>query len=451
MNSSHQGTLSPRREAWQRLVGGLVFRVFILMLILYTVYHCVIALSPRMTTAVVTEAQEQIVTEGMATVFRDETVIRTAGQGLLISYPLENGAKVGADTELISVYTTMLDAASLEDIQTELHMLDEMIVAVARAERQYDYSTSAMGSASLGAVHEDIRAHILALSRGYAAGISSASLAAARAELLLSLDAYADITGADATNITPREALYARKSALLSSVMRGVRTMTLRDLVSTGGSGQGLPTFSGYFYHADHVDGYETVFTESALATMNITEYDTLLATPPSADIAGGTVLGKMVHSYRWSIALPVAYELAEEMTLGQSYTVIFPEEDGTSLTMTAERVIRSVGDGRAVVVLSCDTMPHGFRFTRHQTVQLVLQSLQGYRIPDTALQTVDGRECVYVLEDGSVRLREIEVISRGAGYVMVARPDEEFENGLSLYDVVITGGEGLYDGKYID
>ncbi len=451
MNASSQAPGSPRREAWQRLAGGLLFRIFILLLILYTVYHCIIALTPRMTTAVVTEAEEALVTEGMATIFRDETVIRTAGQGLLLSYPLENGAKVGATSEVINVYTTALDDGTLEELQTRLGVLDSLIVASARAERQYDYSTSAMGSASLAAIHDDVLAHILYLSRGFAAGTSFSALTAARAELLISLDAYAAITGADTTDIRPTEALYAQKSALLSTVMRGVRTMTLADLLYTDPGEQGLPTFSGYFYHADAVDGYETVFTRNALATMNITEYDAMLAMPPAADTVGATVLGKVVQSYTWSIALPMAYELADAVKLGESYSVVFPGEDGATLTMTTERIIRSVGDGRAVVVLSCDTMPQNFRFTRHQTVQLVLQSVQGYRIPDTALQTVDGRECVYVLDDGSVRLREVEVLLRGEGYVIVARPGEDFENGLSRYDVVITSGKDLYDGKYID
>lgn len=452
MNASGQAPLPPRREAWQRLAGGLLFRVFILLLILYTVYHCVVALTPRMTTAVVVEAQESLVTEGEATIFRNETVIHTTGQGLLLSYPLENGAKVGATSEVVNAYTTLLDAAALADMQAKLYALDTMISAAARAERQYDYSTTAMGSASLAAVHDDIRAHILALSQGFSEGTSFSALTGTRAELLLSLNAYAKISGnASAGSVSPSDALYAQKSALLSTVMRGVRTMTLQDLLYLPEGTEGLPTFSGYFYHANAVDGYETVFTETALATMNIAEYDALLALPPAAQMSGVTVLGKVVRSYHWSIALPVAYELADEVEIGKAYDIIFPQENGTTLTMIAERVIRSVGDGRAVVVLSCDEMPLNFNFTRHQPAQMVLKSIHGYRIPDTALQTVDGQECVYVLEDGSVRLRRIEVLLRGAGYVIVSCPDEAFENGLTLYDVVITGGEDLYDGKYID
>ena len=126
-----------RREAWRRLLGGVFFRVLIIALILYTVYHCVIAISPRMTTAVVSVGEESVVTEGKATIYRDERILTSDGWGLLVSYPLENGAKVSATSELVTLYTTTLDASALEDLQAEITVLDERIVAAKRAQRQY--------------------------------------------------------------------------------------------------------------------------------------------------------------------------------------------------------------------------------------------------------------------------------------------------------------------------
>ncbi|MBQ7338187.1 MAG: hypothetical protein IJW40_07010 [Clostridia bacterium] len=446
--------LSPRREAWQRLVGGIFFRIFILLLILYTVYHCVIAATPRMTTAVVNLGEESIVTEGTATIFRDETVLstpmlRTDGQEVLISYPLENGAKVSANSTLVTLYTTTLDAQSLALLQTQLHTLDRAIVASARAERQYPYTTAALTTASLGRVHDDIRSHILSLTRAASEGAMYTELVSLQSELALSLNVYATLTAANTGKVTPTEALEAQRSALLATVARSARTLTLQELMTGENGGEGMTSFSGYFYHADAVDGFERVFSRESLVTMNIVDYDAMLATPRN-EYAAGVLLGKAVGSYTWSITLPVAFDLADTLTIGDTYSVRFPEEDVT-LTMTLDRVIRSVGDGRAVLVLSADVMPTTFRFTRHQTAQLVTRTVQGYRIPDTALQTVEGEECVYVLQDGSVQLREITVLLRGNGYVIVAIPGEDEARGLSLHDVVITSGENLYDGKYID
>ena len=185
---------------------------------------------------------------------------------------------------------------------------------------------------------------------------------------------------------------------------------------------------------------------------MSIVEYDAMQASAP-AQYAGGTLLGKTVGSYAWSITLPVSFAVADTLTVGQTYEVSFPEEQNITVAMTLDRVIRSVAEERAVLVLSADVMPEDFRFTRFQTARLILEKIQGYRIPDTALHydDVSYDAYVYVLQDGSVRRRDVNVLLRADGYAIVAPPDEEGKTGLWLHDVVITSGKDLYDGKYID
>ena len=443
---------SLRKQAWQRLLGGVFFRVLILALILYTVYHCVVALTPRMTTAVVSVGEELVVTEGQATIFRDERVLTADGWGLLISYPLENGAKVSATSELVTLYTTTLDATTLQQLQSELSVLDARIVAAKRAQRQYAYSAAATTTASLRVVHADVRERMLALARATQGTTTFTIPAQTLAELELSLDTYADLSAGESANGSPVRALEERRAVLLSTVARSMRTMTLRELVLGQSDEQGFTSFSGYFYHADAVDGYENVFSREALATMSIMEYDAMHTADPTP-YAAGTLLGKTVGSYVWSITLPVSFAVADTLTVGEAYEVSFPEEQDATVTMTLDRVIRSVADERAVLVLSADVMPQSFRFTRFQTARLILDSVQGYRIPDTALHYAEttGAPYVFVLQDGSVRARDVEILLHGDGYAIVAAPDAEQDGGLRLHDVVITSGKDLYDGKYID
>ena len=365
-----------RREAWRRLLGGVFFRVLIIALILYTVYHCVIAISPRMTTAVVSVGEESVVTEGKATIYRDERILTSDGWGLLVSYPLENGAKVSATSELVTLYTTTLDASALEDLQAEITVLDERIVAAKRAQRQYTYSTGTTTTASLNAVHIDIREHMLALSRATGGADGFAIPADIMAEMALSLDVYADLGAAEAADGSPLQALEGRRAALISTVARSTRTLTLRELIVGQSTGeQGLTAFSGYFYHAGAVDGYENIFSRSALDTMSIVEYDAMQASAP-AQYAGGTLLGKTVGSYAWSITLPVSFAVADTLTVGQTYEVSFPEEQNITVAMTLDRIIRSLAEERAVLVLSADVMPEDFRFTRFQTARLILEKI---------------------------------------------------------------------------
>jgi hypothetical protein len=259
-------------------------------------------------------------------------------------------------------------------------------------------------------------------------------------ELTLLLHAHDTLTEPTALSLSPLEAIVGQRNALLATVARSTRTLTLREVVGE------QDALSGYFYHADAVDGYETVFSRAALATMNIADYDAMHRAQPLS-YAGRTLLGKTVQSYRWSLTLPVDLAVADDLTVGQTLDAHFPEEQDIALSMTLERIVRSVGDGRAVLVLTSDVMPPTFRFTRFQTVQLVLHTVRGYRVPETALRQDGAREYVYILEDGCVRERAVTVLMRGQGYVIV----EEQTEGLSHNDVVITGGKNLYDGKYID
>lgn len=438
---------SVRREAWQRLLGGMFFRVLILVLILYTVYHCAIALTPRMTTAVVREAEETVVTEGTAAIFRDEAIVRTTGQGWLISYPLESGAKVSATSTLATLYTTLLDDDTLADTQQRLQLLDHAIIACERAERLYAYTTSP------AQVHTDICDHLLTLTRAAARGERDRITDRSNAELLVLLYRYALLTDQDSDLTSPLQSLRSERSMLLSTVARSSRAITLSDVVTNLSSTEsGLSTFSGYFYHADQVDGYEDLFSRTALSTMNIVDYDALMALTPADPSIGGTLLGKTVSSYQWSMTLPVPFDLADQLTIGRTYSVIFPDEGSEEISMTLDRIIRSVGDGRAVLVLSADTTPEQFQYIRFQPARLVTERLSGYRIPETALQREDnGDVYVYILKGGCVRRRDISILYEGQGYVLVAIPGADDQNGLSLNDVVITSGKNLYDGKYID
>ena len=118
-----------RKEAWKRLAGSLLFRGFVLLLILYVLYHCIAAASDRLTTAVVTIGSESEVTEGRATLFRDEHVMTAKGIGYVLSYPLENGAKVSAHSPLVTVYDVALSEEDRVALQATVRSLDAQLIA----------------------------------------------------------------------------------------------------------------------------------------------------------------------------------------------------------------------------------------------------------------------------------------------------------------------------------
>jgi hypothetical protein len=62
-------------------------------------------------------------------------------------------------------------------------------------------------------------------------------------------------------------------------------------------------------------------------------------------------------------------------------------------------------------------------------------------------LRTVDGVEGVYIFKDSTVYFRRIEILYRGDGYCVVAEQNGR-EDYLALYDLLVTSGEDLYDGR---
>ena len=68
--------------------------------------------------------------------------------------------------------------------------------------------------------------------------------------------------------------------------------------------------------------------------------------------------------------------------------------------------------------------------------------------MPQSALYTVNGVEGVYIFKDSTVYFRRVEVLYRGDGYVIAAQNDDGNDAYLSGYDILITSGKDLYDGR---
>ena len=428
----------------KRLFRSLAFRIVIAVVILYTVYHCVAALSDRVVTDVITTGTDRLTVSGQAVLFRDETVVTLPGGHHLISYPQENGAKVNKTATLAELYPSYTDEETRRRAQITLRALDRQIALA----QQLPLSDML---ASLPGLQAEAREQILQNSRLASAGGSLSEVDRGAFELLLCLTRIEALTEQAISSASLLAALRAERQTLLGF---GTASQSVTAL------GAGIDT-TGYFFYADSVDGYEDIFTRSSLATMTIADFEALMQLPSRTYGSGETVVGKIVRGFRWSIALPVQSEVCDRVEVGKSYDVLF-RRDGRTLSLTLDRIIPSVADGRAVLVLSTSAMPKNFSYTRFSDVELVLEELEGYRIPETALHEEDGRTFVYVLEGGRVCLRYVEIVSRGEGYALAYAPTKaeresqtsdvyHYDRYLALQDIVITEGNRLYDGKYID
>ena len=433
------------KETLSRLAGTLGFRLFILLLILYTVYHCVAAFSDRVVTDVVTRGVDRITVGGEAVLFRDEQVLTVSGGPYLLSYPNPNGAKVNALTPLSEVYYIGGDAATLSQTQAQLVALDRQI-ALCESLPLSDMLSS------LPLLQKAAREQLIQNNRLASVGAPLQSLDTGAFDLLLTLNRIAALTGQSPSAEVLISSLKAERDQLLAYAAYQ-STVTLQGMTDAPSG--------GYFFYADTVDGYEDVLSQAALADMTAEQFRSLIAQAPRTWGNGVTVVGKLVSSFRWSIVLPVSPDATANVEVGRDYTVTFTNQQQTTLSMTLERVIPPTDGTQALLVLSCDVMPENFTYSRFLQVELTLEEIEGYRIPETALVEEDGKVGVYILDGGRVCLREVWVLRRGEGYVLVYAPtkaqreDSEddtyhYDRYIALSDVVITRGDDLYDGKYI-
>lgn len=438
---------SAMRQALNRLGRSLAFRLFLALVTLYTLYHCVAAFSDRLVTDTVIEGEERITVGGEAVIFRDETVLTVTGKNYLCSYPLANGAKVNAATVLAELFSTSGDAETIARNQSTLNALDRQIALI-------EATPSADSLSALTSLRAQARNTLLDTVCDITNGAPMSKISDGAFSLLLSLNRIGALTGEGGSTATLADTLRADRRALLMSAGYTSRTMTAAD-VGTNSTG-------GYFYYSSNVDGYEEIFQHSLLSTMELSDFDALLVSPRRDYGTGVTVVGKLANSYHWSIALPLEPDAAASLEVGKSYAVTFTDEYDLTLTMTLDRLIGSRAEGRIIAVLGSDTTPSNFTYTRFSNVELTVKRTQGYRVPETALVESDGRDGVYILDGGRVCFRTVEILMRGDGYVLVYAPtkaqredknDETYhaDHYIALRDTIITEGNRLYDGKYID
>ena len=438
------------REQWKNFRGTLLFRGAVLLLLLYILYHCALALTHRLTTDVVVMGEEEWTVEATGTIFREETVVTASRTVDLIDYLLPDGAKVSTSSTLARLYASGYEEEVRKQAQEDLLTVNRQLFRLSGR-------TETDRLSQLSEIRQGIRQDLIAGVAAAQNGVGMQEMAETAFDVLMGMERESALRGEGESLATLRAALQTRKMLLLGDA-RLISTLT-----SAGAGGK-----SGYFYYASSVDGYEDVFRRSELQSMSIVAYRECMQMPATSYDGATRVIGKLVCDGEWSLTLPVEEEVAKGLTVGRSYTVRFPgvaagvSGSAAEIVMTLDRTIPAVGEGQTILVLSSLTMPENFSYTRFQRAQLVIRKTEGYRVPESALTESGGESGVYILDGGRVSFRRIVVDYRGEGYVLVHIPtpeEKESDDGfytdggyLSLRDIVITGGtENLYDGKYVD
>lgn len=395
------------------------------VLMAFLLYHTMGADRAVVSTVDAVRSVEYEISGLTAYIFRDEQVVYSTNTGAA-TYTVSDGQRVATETEVARVYTT-------GDTDEYLEKRGELEQRIALLERAV-----ALGRKTAGGI-DDTRA---ALSSSYSAFMSALGRSELDTADALSDDLFVALCAADIID--------GDGSAMIGE-LNSLRTQ-LDSLPSSYGSVYQsiVSDQSCYFFYG--TDGYESAFDVDLLDSLDAAGLRKFAAAQPGYS-GTGVPVGKYVYDHEWFMVMSAGGDVCGRLEEGKYYQVTL--QDGLVLDMYLERLsIPASGDG--IMVFSCSRMPSGFDYARVQEVELLVNSIQGYRVPTQALTSQKGLDGVYVLSSSEVFFRRVNILYHGDGYVVVAERDvstENYDEFLNLNDRIITfvsDGE-LYEGRIFD
>lgn len=376
---------------------------------------------------------------------RDESLVYNSGTGVL-SFENADGTKVGKSSVIARRYKSEGDSAYLREIEA----LNKQIEVLNSAEKLIGTDSSQLEAISIqiNESHSDIISAVL--EGDYArAGVKQNSLLEAMCKR--------EITLGQSQGSEQSQGYADKKSALNREVSR------LQSLIS--GSVQDIVAGSaGYF--VSNVDGYEGEIGYSDISKMTEDKINEIVENPQK-DGAGNTsgVIGKLISDYHWRIAALIDAESLVGISEGDIVNLRVGS-DGRRLD--AKLVSMEPGsENKAICIFECDELNAAVVMGRTARFKLIINSYGGLRVPRKALRyDENGERGVFVERGQTIVFKKVDVIYWADDYVICRQnvyqkrenenssgDDEEQvidEDYLKLYDIIVTEGKDLYDGKFI-
>lgn len=208
------------------------------------------------------------------------------------------------------------------------------------------------------------------------------------------------------------------------------------------------------------IDGYESSADYSSVLSMGCADVEKLIACEPGK--ISSSAIGKLIDEYTWYAVCNVPKNSLEKIKVGKNVLVTF-ENTNVSLINMEVSAVSPVTDGYAAVVLASNEMNSDIALLRKEKVKIVIDQFEGLKVPREAIRSADAPENtdskdiaqsknlgVYIRYGQVIRFRSIDVLYFGSEYAIVRR-DTENSDALKLYDMIITKGRNLYDGKIIN
>lgn len=206
------------------------------------------------------------------------------------------------------------------------------------------------------------------------------------------------------------------------------------------------------------VDGWEGVVTPAMLDGLT---GDSLLALLSETHSPDPLAVGKLVTDSTWYFAA-LLQGANTGLQSGRTYALNFSGDYFGQINMTLERI--SLEEGRTLAIFSCRSHLAETAMLRAQTVDVVVQQLEGIRVPRKALRVITetvtdedtgatsqvNRYGVFSVVSSQAEWQEVEVLYTGDTYYLVRPVNADAARRLRAGDEIILNSSGIYDGKVV-
>ena len=378
-----------------------------------------------------------------AFIARDEAVLENTTNGILV-YTKNNGDRVRKDGVIATAYQNEQDAINQQKVQE----IDEKI---AYLQSLSDASTSVnIGVDTVNAQLTSRFVNLLdSINKRNLTGISTVE-----SDLMSLIYRKQIVTGEQGSFQDMINSLEGQKNKLESST-----TSSLGEVVSG---------YAGYFVH--NLDGYENIFPISDLDRIT---YDDFKNIKPK-EVDNDKYVGKIIKSVNWYIICPISKD--DQILLSHNNGDIYVNLPYASSEMMQAKIVytneNEEDEDHIMLVLSCNYMNSSISEIRNESVDIVVNSYEGLKIPKKALHddyctrttyNEDGTSSsvkertqgVYVEYGNELKFKPVYIIYSDDDYVICdENPSSEHaydRKTVSLYDKVVVEGSDLFDGKLLD
>ena len=226
--------------------------------------------------------------------------------------------------------------------------------------------------------------------------------------------------------------------------LKSQRTDAERSI--TGSKEEYISKTAGAIYST--VDGYETTINSDTTKDADINTFQSLWSSKPLEyeKTADNYIYGKIINNYEIKVLSLADAKDVEGLKEGNTVYIRLNSQRSSKIPAIVEKITSS--SNKALVTLRVTKDTAGFLSERKFEFEFIKETYKGLKVPEESIINENGETFVYVVKDGIVRKRKVEILYESGD--VIVKEDNSNDEGLLLYDLVIVKSKNLSEGMII-